>query len=105
METNPTKDNAPLAGEAKAKQLETIRDQYKGESCHHQGLRLLEALCHFTISTFEARRHLDVMHPAGRIQELHEAGNEIDTLRVSVPSDIGRPHCIALYVLRSEVTR
>ena len=36
----------------------------------------------------------------GRVQELRQDGNEIETLRYSLPSDIGRPHSIAVYVLR-----
>lgn len=107
MESNDKKELAPLVAtnEAKAKQLNSIRDQYKGESRAHQGMRLLGALRNFPVSTFEARRYLDVMHPAGRVQELRDDGNEIDTLRLSEPSDVGRPHCIAVYVLRKEAGR
>ena len=54
------------------------------------------------LSTFEARRYLDVPHPAGRIQELRVNGNDIDTLRLSERSEVGRPHNIALYLLRKE---
>ena len=100
METKHTKEIAPFADEAKEQQLITIRNQYKGDSRSDQGTRLLEALRWFPISTFEARKHLDVMHPAGRVQELRQGGNEIETLRHSLHSDIGRPHSIAVYVLR-----
>ena len=100
METNRAKEIAPFADEAKEQQLITIRNKYKGESRSDQGTRLLEALRWFPVSTFEARKHLDVMHPAGRVQELREQGNEIDTLRHTLPSDIGKPHSIAVYVLR-----
>lgn len=48
----------------------------------------------------EEMRQDYAMHPAGRVQELRQDGNEIDTLRYSLPSDIGRPHSIAVYVLR-----
>lgn len=100
MKTNHKKEIATFADVAKEQQLITIRNQYKGDSRSDQGMRLLEALRWFPISTFEARKHLDVMHPAGRVQELREDGNEIETLRYSLPSDIGRPHRIAVYVLR-----
>ncbi len=100
MKTNHKKEIATFADVAKEQQLITIRNQYKGDSRSDQGTRLLEALRWFPISTFEARKHLDVMHPAGRVQELREDGNEIETLRYSLPSDIGRPHSIAVYVLR-----
>lgn len=105
MGTNDTKEFAPLAGEAKVEQLNSIREQYRGEGRLQQCMRLLEALRHFPVSTFEARRYLDVMHSAGRVQELRALGHDIDTLRLSEPSDIGRPHCIAVYVLRKEAKR
>lgn len=105
METNHTNEIAPLAGEAKEEQLNLIRDKYKGDSRSVQAARLLEALRLFPISTFEARKHLDVMHPAGRVQELREDGHEIETLRHSERSEVGRPHSIAVYVLRMEEQR
>ena len=100
MKINHTKDNAPLAGEAKEALLVSIRNKYRGDSRTDQGSRLLEALRLFPISTFEARKLLDVMHPAGRVQELREDGYCIDSLRTSEPSEIGRPHRIAVYVYR-----
>lgn len=98
---------APLAGtnEATVKLLNSIRDQYRGDTRTDQGRRMLEALRQTAVSTFEARRYLDVMHPAGRVQELRDQGHQIDTLRLSEPSDVGRPHCIAVYVLRKEAGR
>lgn len=102
MGTNDTKEIAPLAGEAKVKQLEAIRKKYKGETGATHQRRILDALRLGPLSTFEARKHLDVPHPAGRVQQLRESGHAIDTLRVSEPSEVGRPHCIALYVLRKE---
>ncbi len=102
MRTIDTKEIAPHDGEAKAKQLVQIRDKFRGESRVDQAMRLREALRKFTVSTFEARRYLDIRHPAGRVQELRENGNDIDTLRTSERSEVGRPHCIAVYVLRKE---
>lgn len=105
METIDTKELAPQAGtnEAKIEQLQTIREKYKGETGATHARRILDALRLHWLSTFEARKYLDVPHPAGRVQELRDAGNEIDTLRLSERSDVGRPHCIAVYVLRKEV--
>ncbi|MBI3523838.1 MAG: hypothetical protein HY066_04815 [Betaproteobacteria bacterium] len=104
METIDTKELAPQAatGEAKAQQLKTIREKYNGETGATHARRILDALRLYRLSTFEARKYLDVPHPAGRVQELRDAGNEIDTLRLSEPSEVGRPHCIAVYVLRKE---
>lgn len=104
METIGTKELAPLGGtnEAKIEQLQTIREKYKGETGATHVRRMLDALRLDQLSTFEARKYLDVPHPAGRVQELRDAGNETDTLRLSERSDVGRPHCIAVYVLRKE---
>ena len=101
---NPTKELAPQAatGEAKVHLLESIREKYKGESGATHARRILDALRLGPLSTFEARRYLDVPHPAGRIQELRDDGNEIDTLRFAERSEVGRPHNIALYLLRKE---
>ncbi len=103
MENISTNEIAPLAGEAKVNQLISIRDKYKGDTRAEQGKRLLEALRLFSVSTLEARRYLDIMHPAGRVQELREADNEIDTLRLTQPSEAGRAHSVAVYILRAEV--
>jgi hypothetical protein len=102
--TNITKELAPQVdtGEAKAQLLETIREKYRGETGATHARRILDALRFGPLSTFDARKHLDVPHPAGRVQELRDAGNEIDTLRLSERSEVGRPHCIAVYVLRKE---
>ena len=102
MNTTPRKECAPLAGEAKVKQLRAIREKYKGETASTHGRRILDALRIGPLSTFEARKYLDVPHPAGRVQELRQAGNEIDTWQTVEASDVGRPHRIALYVLRKE---
>jgi hypothetical protein len=102
METNPTKENAPLAGEAKENQLKSVSEQYRGETGATHRQRVLAALRLGTLSTFEARRYLDVPHPAGRVQELRTAGHDIATLRTTEASENGRPHVIAVYVLRRE---
>lgn len=93
----------PASCETKVEQLEAIREKYEGETGATHALRILDALRLGPLSTFEARRYLDVPHPAGRVQELRDSGNEIATHRMSERSEVGRPHCIALYVLRREV--
>jgi hypothetical protein len=102
MEANSTKEVAPLAGEAKANQLIAIREKYKGDNSGIQRIRILEGLRLGPVSTFEARNHLDIVHPAGRIQELREDGYVIETLRHFEPSESGKRHSIAVYVLRME---
>ena len=103
METNTTKEIAPLAGEAKVVQLQNIREKYKGDSSAVQRTRLLEALRLYPLSTLEIRRHLDILHPAGRVQELKEEGHEILTMRRKEISEAGLPHSVAVYVLVKEV--
>jgi hypothetical protein len=76
-----------------------------GETGATHPRRILDALKLGPLPTFEARKHLDVPHSAGGVQELREGGNEIDTLRQSERYGVGRPHCIALYVLRKEATQ
>lgn len=64
-----------------------------------QRKRLLERLRLGTVSTLEARRELDIMHPAARVMELRNAGYQIDRLTVDEPSDCGQLHKVARYVL------
>jgi len=101
MKNVSTKEIAPLAatGEAKVIQLQNIRDKYKGDSSAVQRTRLLEALRLYSLSTLEIRRYLDILHPAGRVQELREEGGDIQTLRQMEFSDAGLPHNVARYVL------
>lgn len=61
--------------------------------------RLLDALhCH-PVSTIDARRELDILHPAGRVLELRRAGVPILTFWVDEPTDCGKPHRVARYAL------
>lgn len=54
------------------------------------------------ITTIQARKELDVMHPAARIQELREQGHNIITYWTI--SDTGKAgHRVACYVLLVEV--
>lgn len=70
------------------------------DSSQSQRLRLLERLKVEPVDTITARRELDVMHPAARIQELKQRGNLIDTVRVGRSSNFGKVHRrVALYVL------
>lgn len=65
-----------------------------------QRKRLLEALRSRSLTTLEARRELDVMHPAARIMELRKQGYDIDTLRVPDLTAEGHTHNVARYLLR-----
>ncbi|MGZ4958361.1 MAG: helix-turn-helix domain-containing protein [Methylomonas sp.] len=70
-----------------------------GNSTEHQRKRLFEALCNRPVSTLDARRELDILHPAARVQELREAGHNIVTHWGEEPTERGEPHRVARYVL------
>lgn len=79
-----------------------------GNAATAQRARLLEALRSGPLSTLEARRELDVLHPAARVQELRERGHPITTTWTFEATPCGERHRVARYVLltspRMEVT-
>lgn len=84
--------------------LKRILLQFKGNSRATQRDRLRAALHECgKLSTVEIRVHLDIIHPAGRIQELREEGLNIITLWTTVESETGEEHRIADYLLVREV--
>lgn len=56
-----------------------------------------------TISTYEARRDLDIYYPPARIKELRDDGYTIKTHWQTVTTEAGDDHRVGLYVLESEV--
>jgi len=80
--------------------LKALRDEFKGNAADTQRHRLAAALHRFAVSTIEARRYLDILHPAGRAKELRAAGLDIITLREKQETEAGVPHWVGLYVLR-----
>ncbi len=81
--------------------LQSLRDQFKGTATETQRALMraaLEALP--TVSTVEARRDLDILHPAGRIMELRRAGLEILTTWIEEMTSAGVRHRIGLYSLK-----
>lgn len=65
-----------------------------------QRARLLARLRLGPIDTLTARRDLNVLHPAARINELKERGHPIRAQRISMTDEQGRTHHgIALYYL------
>lgn len=51
------------------------------------------------LTTLAARRELDVLHPAARIQALREDGHDIRTHWRTEETRQGRPHRVAEYIL------
>lgn len=74
-------------------------------SAEAQRLRLLDVLRCESVSTLEARRNLDILHPAMRVRELRQDGYVIHTLRVPADTGFGIKHSVARYVLVSEPGR
>lgn len=84
--------------EAKATMLRAIARKLPGNDFNVQRQKILRALKSLgSISTIEARSHLDVMHPAMRVFELKESGIKIDKEMVRQPDHEGRFHNNALY--------
>jgi hypothetical protein len=67
-------------------------------SAESQRARLLTWLQTATITTLQARKRLDILHPAARIMELRARGHNIITHWATADTGKGR-HRIACYVL------
>ena len=75
---------------------------HKHQSITIQRVELLKWLqSHQRITTLQARNELGIMHPAARIQELREAGNNIVTHWERETDATGKEHKQGLYVLLS----
>ena len=64
-----------------------------------QRQRILAWLRERPLTTLQARKELDIMHPAARVQELRELGNRIITYWHVTHSDSGTKHRVGRYVL------
>ncbi len=76
--------------------------QFNGNDAHSQRMRLLARLREANVSTTDARRELDIMHPAARVQELREMGFIIHTVKIADFTASHRIRHIARYVLVQE---
>ena len=78
----------------------TTKPNFNNNSSYNQRLKILDWLLEKgSITTSEARQHLDILHPAGRVRELKEAGYLIVTIWDSWTSEHGIKHPIGRYVL------
>ncbi len=92
---------APLAGEAKVLLLIQIREQYRGNGIKRQSQRLLAALLAVgQVSTIEARKYLDILHPSGRAKELRDSGHDIGLFWTWEETDAMRLHRVGVYFLK-----
>lgn len=90
------------ANQVKLAHYATLLKRFPGNDVNAQRTRLYLALQHAPITTYEARKYLDIYHPNARALELRAQDVRIDTLRVAQQTDAGIIHRrIGLYVLCS----
>jgi Helix-turn-helix domain len=90
-----------LAASTTNPETKTTKENFNNNSAHNQRLKILDWLLEKnSITTQQAREHLDIMSPAARILELKAAGYLINRVPVDWVSDFGIKHSrIARYVL------
>jgi len=72
----------------------------QGNSIEAQRRRVIAWLSRASLTTLEARQHLDVMHPAARVFELRQMGYDIQTVWVEHLSAAGNFHRVGKYILK-----
>jgi hypothetical protein len=94
------KDNSP---EKKAA-LEAIKGEFKGTDSETQRTRIIETLRRVgALTTYEARRYLDIYFPPAFAKELRDQGKRITTHWQQITTETGDLHRVGLYVLESGV--
>jgi hypothetical protein len=84
----------------KIKALQAIRDFAPGNTGAAQESRILEALSHWSLTTFEASRYLDSYDPRARVMSLRGKGHAIVTSWTLVRTECGRLHRVGIYTLQ-----
>ena len=92
MSNIPTPDD-------KREALASILAAHPGNSCAVQCARIRAALSQFSLTTFEAMRHLDVYDPRARVLQLRNAGERITTTWGQIATESGDLHRVGVYVL------
>ena len=91
------------ANEVKLAHYATLLKRFAGNDTRMQRARLAAALQHAPVTTYDARKYLDIYDVPARCTELRACGLHIVTFRVSQQTDAGVIHRrIGLYVLKSE---
>jgi hypothetical protein len=80
------------------------QSKYNFNSAKYQRQRALVRLRKNPATTIELRREEDIMMPAARVFELRALGHKIDTIWIEQPTECGRIHRVAQYVLIEEAT-
>ena len=89
----------------KRKALAEILSAHPGNSCTVQRARIRAALSRFSLTTFEAMRHLDVYDPRARVLQLRNDGEAITTTWGQIATESGDLHRIGVYVLGTGAPR
>jgi len=87
---------------ANQRATQTKQVEHTGNSTSAQRQRLLAALRIRPMNTLEIRAELDILGVAPRVFELRKRGHKILTHWRYVPTDCGKMHRVALYVLVKE---
>ena len=83
----------------KRQALAAILATHPGNSCAVQFARIRASLSQFSLTTFEAMRHLDVYDPRARVLQLRHAGEFITTTWSRITTESGHLHRVGVYVL------
>lgn len=84
----------------KLAELMAVRDSMPGNSGLSQEARLLAALRHWPVTTYEAHQWLDMLDLRARVMSLRNQGHQIETVWVLAPTECGRTHRLGKYVLQ-----
>lgn len=82
----------PAANQIQRDHYAMLLRAVSGNDVATQRARLTAALRGGPVTTYEARKYLDIFHPSGRIQELRAMGMKIHTDRVNQQTDAGVIH-------------
>jgi hypothetical protein len=84
--------------------LEAIKAEFKGTDSETQRTRIIETLRRVgAVTTYEARRYLDIYFPPARVKELRVQGGRIATHWQHITTETGDLHRVGLYMLESGV--
>ena len=89
----------------KREALASILTAHPGNTCEVQCARIRAALSRFSLTTFEAMRHLDIYDPRARVLQLRKAGENIDTHWQKIATESGHLHRVGVYVLGTGAPR
>lgn len=94
-----------MSTEAKREALAAILAEHPGSSCIAQCARIRAALSRFSLTTYEAMRHLDVYDPRARVMQLRNSGEAITTAWGCIATESGNLHRVGVYALGTGVPR